>query len=81
MVELCPLNVGSPEVAWGNSVLSHCSWGSCGWYMGKWYRAGMQPGSQKYQEQGKIIYKATEYFSSLPLTFFNKLLLPLRISS
>lgn len=27
MVELCPLNVGLPEVAWGNSVLSHCSGG------------------------------------------------------
>lgn len=32
-------------------------------------------------KQSKISYKATEIFSSLPLTFFNKILLPLGISS
>lgn len=67
----------------GSGVLSHSSWASRRWDVGKRqsWAAARRPETSGATKQSNVSYKATEKFSSLPLTFFNKLPLPLGISS
>lgn len=74
---LCPRAVGTA----GSGVSSHSSWASCRWDVGKRqsWAAARRPEMSGATKQSNISYKATENFSSLPLTFFSKLPLPLGI--